>query len=204
MLQKLYVGIAGNIGTGKSTLTQMLADSWSGNAHFESVKDNPYLEDFYKDMLRWSFQLQIYFLNARFKAHKEINVATGIHIQDRTIYEDANIFAPSLFEAGNMCERDFRNYRSVYASMLEHLTPPDLIVYLKKSVPNLESQIAKRGRDYEKSIPSSYLEALNTHYNAWIESYPGKKLVIESDGLDFVKNSQDYQLIKAKIEAALS
>lgn len=201
MHKKLYVGIAGNIGTGKSTITQKLADLWSATPHFESVIDNPYLEDFYADMARWSFPLQIFFLNSRFMAHKAINLAGGVHIQDRTIYEDANIFAPALKDSGQMSQRDFDNYQSVYRSMLDHLEHPDLIVYLKKSVPKLLERIELRNRSYEKAIPPEYLLALNTHYDNWIEAYPGRKLVIDSDDLDFLHRSDDFDHLVKQIEA---
>jgi deoxyadenosine/deoxycytidine kinase len=201
---KIFVAIAGNIGTGKTTLAQMLSERFSWSAHFEAVTGNPYLADFYENMGRWSFPLQIYFLNHRFKAHQTITEETNSAIQDRSIYEDANIFARNLYETGLMEERDYRNYLDLYQVMSSFLTPPDLIIYLRKSLPKLQTQIVKRGRDFEKNIPAEYLSNLNRYYDEWMESYQlGKKLIIESDDLDFVQNPNDFQNITGQILRAL-
>lgn len=194
--QKIFIAVAGNIGTGKTTLTQMLADRLNLDAHFESVSDNPYLADFYVDMKRWSFPLQIYFMTHRVKAHQRITDGSFSAIQDRTIYEDANIFARNLFEQGLMEERDYKNYLDVYQVVTSPLQPPDLMIYLRKSLPRLKEQIRKRGRDYEQDMPVDYLANLNRYYDEWIYNYSiGKKVVIESDSLDFVSRPQDFELI---------
>ncbi|MDR3605925.1 MAG: deoxynucleoside kinase [Oligoflexia bacterium] len=196
----MFIAIAGNIGTGKTTLAQMLSDRFGWKAHFEAVAGNPYLADFYGDMNRWSFPLQIYFLNNRFRAHQAISQSTGSAIQDRSIYEDANIFARNLFEQGDMEKRDYENYLNLYQTMTEFLSPPDIVVYLRKSLSRLKEQIAKRGRDYEKSIPETYLANLNRYYDDWMNSYQfGKKLIIESDDLDFVANPTDFEKITQQI-----
>lgn len=202
--QKIFVAVAGNIGTGKTTLTQMLADHFRWQAHFESVTDNPYLSDFYVDMKRWSFPLQIYFMTHRVKSHQNITDGLSSAIQDRTIYEDANIFARNLFEQNLMEERDYRNYLEVYRVVTSTLQPPDLMIYLRKSLPKLKEQIKKRGRDYEQDMPSDYLLNLNRYYDEWIQNYDlGKKLVIESDHLDFVANPQDFDAICHKVVDSL-
>jgi deoxyadenosine/deoxycytidine kinase len=194
--QKIFVAVAGNIGTGKTTLSTMLANHFKWDAHFESVSDNPYLADFYTDMKRWSFPLQIYFMTHRVKAHQHVTDGSASAIQDRTIYEDANIFARNLFEQNLMEERDYHNYLEVYNVVTKALQPPDLMIYLRKSLPRLQEQIKKRGRDYEQDMPADYLSNLNRYYDEWIGNYTiGKKLVIESDHLDFVANSQDFDAI---------
>jgi deoxyadenosine/deoxycytidine kinase len=194
--QKIFVAVAGNIGTGKTTLSQMLADHFRWQAHFESVTDNPYLSDFYDDMKRWSFPLQIFFMTHRVNAHKNITEGKSSAIQDRTIYEDANIFARNLFEQNLMEERDYKNYLEVYKVVTSSLQPPDLMIYLRKSLPKLQEQIKKRGRDYEQDMPADYLMNLNRYYDEWIQNYDlGKKLVIESDDLDFVAQKQDFDAI---------
>lgn len=201
---KIFVAVAGNIGTGKTTLTRMLSERFSWTAHFEAVTDNPYLADFYKDMSRWSFPLQIFFLNNRFSAHQKITRETNSAIQDRSIYEDANIFARNLFEQGLMEERDYRNYLELYTVMCQFLQPPELVIYLRKSLPKLKEQIAMRGRDYEKSIPDEYLSNLNRYYDDWMLNYnEGKKLIIDSDDLNFVKNPKDFDLVAQRIVSAL-
>ena len=201
---KIFIAIAGNIGTGKTTLTNMLSRRFGWEAHFEVVADNPYLADFYKDMARWSFPLQIFFLNHRFKAHQSVSQSPNSAIQDRSIYEDANIFARNLCEQGFMEERDYKNYLELYQSMVAHLNPPDLVVYLSKSLPKLKEQISLRGRDYEKNIPDQYLSDLNRYYNDWMKNYTlGKKVVIESDDLNFLKNPEDFDMICQKIVSAL-
>jgi deoxyadenosine/deoxycytidine kinase len=198
--QKIFIAVAGNIGTGKTTLTQMLADRFKWDAHFESVSDNPYLSDFYTDMKRWSFPLQIYFMTHRVRAHKRITDGMASAIQDRTIYEDANIFARNLYEQKLMEERDYRNYLEVYHVVTSTLQAPMLMIYLKKSLPRLKEQIKKRGRDYEQDMPTDYLANLNRYYDEWIENYDhGKKLVIESDDLDFVANQEDFDSICRRV-----
>ena len=202
--QKIFIAVAGNIGTGKTTLTQMLADHFKWDAHFESVSDNPYLSDFYTDMKRWSFPLQIYFMTHRVRSHQRITDGTASAIQDRTIYEDANIFARNLYEQQLMEERDYRNYLEVYHVITSTLQPPMLMIYLRKSLPRLKEQIRKRGRDYEQDMPTEYLSNLNRYYDEWIERYTiGKKLVIDSDNLDFVANPQDFETICSKVIGSL-
>ncbi len=202
--QKIFIAIAGNIGTGKTTLTNMLSRRFGWEAHFEVVADNPYLSDFYQDMARWSFPLQIFFLNHRFRAHQRVTEGENSAIQDRSIYEDANIFARNLYEQGMMSERDYRNYLDLYESMVAFLNPPDLVLYLRKSLPKLKEQITLRGRDYEKNIPDDYLSNLNRYYDDWMSTYSlGKKLIIESDDLNFLKNPDDFELICQKIVGAL-
>lgn len=201
---KIFVAVAGNIGAGKTTLTRMLAERFGWGAYYEAVADNPYLADFYQDMNRWSFPLQIFFLNNRFSAHQKINLNSQSAILDRSIYEDANIFARSLYEQGLMEERDYRNYLSIYGVMCDFLQPPDLIIYLKKSLPNLKRQIGIRGRDYEKGISDQYLGTLSRYYDEWIEKYDlGKKLVLESDDLDFVHYAKDFDALSRQIVSAL-
>jgi deoxyadenosine/deoxycytidine kinase len=201
---KIFIAVAGNIGTGKTTLTSMLSKRFGWTPHFEAVKDNPYLADFYADMSRWSFPLQIFFLNHRFRAHQDITEGANSAIQDRSIYEDANIFARNLWEAGNMEERDYRNYLDLYNTMCEFLTPPDLVLYLRKSLPKLKERIAMRGRDFEKNIPDEYLVSLNRYYDDWMETYSmGKRLVIDSDHLDFVNNPNDFNTIAQQILSEL-
>ena len=202
--QKIFVAVAGNIGTGKTTLTQMLADHFQWQPHFESVSDNPYLTDFYEDMKRWSFPLQIYFMTHRVNSHQVITDGLSSAIQDRTIYEDANIFARNLYEQKLLEERDYHNYLKVYQVVTSALQPPDLMIYLRKSLPRLKEQIKKRGRDYEQDMPADYLLNLNQFYDEWIQNYSlGKKLVIESDDLDFVANSQDFDAICKKVVESL-
>ncbi len=202
--QKIFIAVAGNIGTGKTTLTQMLSSRFGWQPHFECVAENPYLADFYADMNRWSFPLQVFFLNKRFCAHQEVTQGTDSAIQDRSIYEDANIFARNLYEQGQMEERDYQNYLELYTTMSGYLTPPDLVIYLKKSLPRLKEQIALRGRDYEKAIPDEYLSNLTKYYDDWMVRYDlGKKLVIPSDELDFVNNPQDFEGIVDQIISTL-
>lgn len=202
--EKIFVAIAGNIGTGKTTLTQMLSERFGWSPHFEAVQDNPYLSDFYRDMSRWSFPLQIFFLTRRFQAHQNVAAGTGSAVQDRSIYEDANIFARNLYEEGKMEERDYRNYLDLYSVMCQHLTPPDLIIYLRKSLPILKERITLRGRVYEREIPDQYLLHLNRYYDDWMEKYTlGKKLVIQSDGLDFLRNEKDFDYLTRLVVGAL-
>lgn len=202
--RKAFVAVAGNIGAGKSSLTRLLAGRFGWKPYFESVADNPYLGDFYDDMKRWSFNLQVYFLSNRFRSHKAITEGRRSVILDRVIYEDAEIFARNLFEIGNMAERDYKNYVALYKVMTEYLHPPDLLIYLRAHVDTLLKQIALRGRDFEQSIQRSYLEQLNGHYEAWIRRYRlGPLLVVESDRLDFVNRKEDLERIVTMIRRKL-
>ena len=188
----MHIAIAGNIGAGKTTLTQLLAKHYKWEAQLEDVVDNPYLDDFYNQMERWSFNLQVYFLNSRFRQVLQIRKSGKDIIQDRTIYEDANIFAPNLHAMGLMTNRDFDNYSSLFNLMESLVEAPDLLIYLRSSIPNLVSQIHKRGRDYENSISIDYLSRLNERYEAWIHGYKkGRLLVIDVDDLDFGENKED-------------
>ena len=198
----MHVAIAGNIGAGKTTLTQLLAKHYKWEAQLEDVVDNPYLDDFYNQMERRSFNLQVYFLNSRFSQVLKIRESGKNIIQDRTIYEDANIFAPNLHSMGLMTNRDFKNYSSLFGLMESLVQSPDLIIYLRSSIPNLVSQIHKRGRDYENSISIDYLSRLNERYEAWIHGYDkGRLLIIDVDNLDFVENEEDLRFIISKIDA---
>ena len=204
-LAPLHLAIAGNIGAGKTTLTNLLAKTMKWEPHFEDVDDNPYLNDFYEDMQRWSFNLQIYFLNARFEQVMKIRQSGKTVIQDRTIYEDANIFAPNLHSMGLMTTRDFNNYQSLFSLMTKFISPPDLLIYLRASVPTLVNQIGKRGRDYENSILIDYLKRLNERYEAWISTYEqGKLLIIDVDDLNFADNPEDMGKIVNKINAEIN
>ena len=203
-MEKKFIAVAGNIGSGKSSLTTMLSQRFGWTPYYESVEDNPYLADFYGDMKRWSFHLQVYFLSHRFQTHKSIVEASGSVIQDRSIYEDAEIFARNLHAIGNMDARDYENYVALYKVMTGYLKPPDLMVYLRANVDTLVTQITKRGRSYEQSISRGYLEQLNSHYEQWIGHYAlGKLLVIESDHMDFVGNRSDFASIESMITNAL-
>ena len=199
----LYVAVAGNIGAGKSTLTQILADAFSWDPFFESVDDNPYLTDFYADMRRWSFNLQVYFLSSRFQHQKTIEAAGRPVVQDRSIYEDVEIFARNLHEMDLMGARDYANYVDLFEIMTGYLRPPDLLVYLKASVPTLVRHIQSRGREFEAGIRLDYLEALNTLYDDWIDRYPFPKMVVETDALDFVNEDEDRYEILSRIETRL-
>ena len=197
----MHIAIAGNIGAGKTTLTKLLAKHYKFKKQLEDVVKNPYLDDFYNQMERWSFNLQIYFLNSRFRQVKEIHEKNKNVIQDRTIYEDANIFAPNLHAMGLMTNRDFENYRSLFDLMEENVAAPDLLIYLRSSIPNLVSQIHKRGREYENSISIEYLSRLNERYEAWIHNFKkGPLLVIDIDDLDFVENKEDLKEIISLID----
>ncbi|MCH8494172.1 MAG: deoxynucleoside kinase [Balneolales bacterium] len=195
-----YIALAGNIGAGKSSLTGLLSKHFGWQAYYESVDDNPYLPDFYEDMKRWSFNLQIYFLSARFRSQKEMLGVRESFVQDRTIYEDVEIFAKNLFEMGLMSERDYKNYGALFQEMSDYLRPPDLLVYLRAKVPTLVNQIQQRGRDYESSIRIDYLERLNSLYEDWIDRYPHQKLIIETDNLDFVNDREDLGKVISHIE----
>ncbi len=199
----MHIAIAGNIGSGKTTLTKMLAKHYGWQPRFESVEYNPYLEDFYADMSRWSFNLQIYFLNKRFQDVVEIGKSKETIIQDRTIYEDARIFAPNLHEQGNMSDRDFDNYCDLFDLMMSLVKMPDLLIYLRSSIPNLVAQIQKRGREYESSIRIDYLQGLNDKYEKWISEYKGKLLIIDADHIKFEGNPADFQSITNRIDAEL-
>ena len=199
----MHVAIAGNIGSGKTTLTRMLAAKYGWKPRFESVDYNPYLADFYEDMERWSFNLQIYFLNKRFKDVVEISKSEDVIIQDRTIYEDARIFAPNLHGMGLMSTRDFENYSDLFDLMMSLVNPPDLLIYLRSSIPNLVSQIQKRGREYEKSIRINYITGRNERYENWIKDYKSRLLILDVDRLKFESNPEDFSEICDKIDAEL-
>ncbi|MCB0458842.1 MAG: deoxynucleoside kinase [Flavobacteriaceae bacterium] len=200
----MHVAIAGNIGAGKTTLTKLLAKHYKWMPHFESVEENPYLDDFYGEMERWSFNLQIYFLNSRFRQILEIRESGKNIIQDRTIYEDAHIFAPNLHAMGLMTNRDFSNYSSLFDLMENLVAPPDLLIYLRATIPTLVGQIHKRGRDYENSISIDYLSRLNERYEAWISTYTkGKLLIVDVDNLDFVDKPEDLGSVIDKIDAEI-
>lgn len=200
----MHVAIAGNIGAGKTTLTKLLAKHYKWEAHFEDVVDNPYLDDFYTQMERWSFNLQIYFLNSRFRQVLQIRESGKKIIQDRTIYEDAHIFAPNLHAMGLMTNRDYENYQSLFELMQKLVDAPDLLIYLRADISTLVAQIHKRGRDYENSISIDYLSRLNERYEAWISKYTkGKLLVIDVDNLDFVDNPEDLGSVINRIDAEI-
>ncbi|MBX2990720.1 MAG: deoxynucleoside kinase [Bacteroidetes bacterium] len=202
--RKVFIAVAGNIGAGKSSLTNLLSLRYGWKPFFESVEDNPYLSDFYADMKRWSFNLQVYFLSNRFRSHKAITEGPESVILDRVIYEDAEIFARNLYEIGNMERRDYENYVALYEVMTEYLRPPDLLIYLRANVDTLVKQISLRGRDFEQSIKKEYLEQLNKHYESWIARYKkGPLLVVESDELDFVNKQEDLERLVRMIERKL-
>lgn len=199
-----HIAIAGNIGAGKTTLTEMLSKHYKWIPNFEDVDHNPYLMDFYEDMPRWSFNLQIYFLNGRLKQLLDIQSGTETVIQDRTIYEDANIFAPNLHEMGLMSKRDFDNYYEFFTTLKSMVKPPDLMIYLNASVPTLVGNIQKRGREYEENIRLDYLKKLNEFYNRWIDQYKeGPLLVIDVDKNKFAENEEDLGKIISKIDSQL-
>lgn len=198
-----YIAIAGNIGAGKSSLTGLLAQHFGWQAFYESVDDNPYLADFYEDMLRWSFNLQIYFLSSRFRHQKDMLQKEISLIQDRTIYEDVEIFAKNLHQMSLMSDRDFNNYEALFHEMSYYLRPPDLLIYLRAQVPTLVRQIQQRGREYENSIRIDYLERLNNLYEDWIGRYPHEKLIIDTDDLDFVNDKEDLGSIFGLVEQRL-
>ena len=197
----MHIAIVGNIGAGKTTLAEILAKSYGWDPLYEAVDNNPYLEDFYNDMKRWSFNLQIYFLNSRYRQLMDIQKSGRNTVQDRTIYEDAFIFAENLHDMGLMTTRDFENYRSIFDNMTSYIKPPDLLVYLKASVPTLVNNIQRRGRDYETGIRLDYLSKLNDKYQKWIGGYKlGKLLVIDKDMIDFANNVEDRATVVQLIE----
>ena len=201
----MHIAIVGNIGSGNTSLTTLLAKHYNWDTHFEDVEHNPYLNDFYDDMQRWSFNLQIYYLNSRFNQIQEIKQSEKTVIQDRTIYEDAYIFAPNLHSMGLMTTRDFENYFSLFNLMDGFISAPDLLIYLKASVPTLVNQIQKRGREYEESIRIDYLKRLNERYDAWISTYDkGKLLVVDVDNNNFIQNEEDLGKIILNIDSEIN
>ena len=200
----MHFAIAGNIGAGKTSLTELLSEHYGWEANYEDVIDNPYLDDFYTHMERWSFNLQVYFLNSRFRQLLAAKGKDMKFVQDRTIYEDAHIFAPNLHAMGLMNHRDFTNYKSLFELMESLIEGPDLLIYLRSSIPNLVSKIHKRGREYENSISIDYLSRLNERYEAWISTYDkGNLLIIDVDELDFVENKADFNKVIEKIDAEI-
>lgn len=199
----MHIGVAGNIGSGKTTLTRMLAGHYGWTPKYEAVTYNPYLDDYYKDIPRWSFNLEVYFLAQRFKDVLEISKACGTVIQDRTIMEGVQIFVANNYEMGNLSDRDYTTYMDLFRLMMSLVKAPDLLIYLKSSIPHLVAQIQKRGRDYEKSISIEYLTGLNERYEQWIDSYEGQVLTIDADRLDFENRPEDFALITDQIDARL-
>ena len=200
---EMHIGIAGNIGSGKTTLTRMLSEHYGWTPKYAAVTYNPYLEDYYKDIKRWSFNLEVYFLQQRFKDVLEIASSDDVIIQDRTIFEGVYIFVANNKAMGNLSDRDYETYMDLFKLMMSLVKAPDLLIYLRSSVPHLVSQIQKRGREYEKSIELDYLEGLNNRYEQWISEYPGRVLTIDADGLDFQNRPEDFALITDKIDAEL-
>jgi deoxyadenosine/deoxycytidine kinase len=200
-----HIAIAGNIGCGKTTLAGKLGKHYGWQVLYESVENNPYLRDFYEDMKRWAFHLQIYFLNSRFKQINEIRQDGRTTVQDRTIYEDAYIFAANLHAGGYMNERDYQSYLDIFHSMVKFVEPPDLLIYLRADMPKLVEQIQKRGRDFEYAIRLDYLQSLNAHYEEWIAQYKsGKLLIVDVNHMDFVKTSEDFSFIVNKIDLEIN
>lgn len=199
----MHIAIAGNIGSGKTTLTKLLAARYGWTPRFEPVDNNPYLEDFYHDMNRWSFNLQVYFLNKRFKEVVEISKSTDTIIQDRTIYEDACIFAPNLHDQGYMSDRDFKNYTDLFNLMMSLVKKPQLMIYIRSSIPTLVKHIEKRGRDYEKSIRIDYFTGLQKRYDDWLSTYDGELITIDGDKINFEDSKEDFRKITDMIDASL-
>jgi deoxyadenosine/deoxycytidine kinase len=200
-----HIAICGNIGSGKTTLAEKLSKHYGWTALYEAVDKNPYLRDFYHDMPRWAFHLQIYFLNSRFQQINEIQTNKRITIQDRTIYEDAYIFASNLHKSGYISERDYQSYLDIFKSMIGFVQPPDLLIYLKADTPKLVKQIEKRGRDYEYAMSLDYLKKLNAHYESWISQYTlGKLLIIDVNNLDFVERVEDFAYIVNRVDLELN
>jgi deoxyadenosine/deoxycytidine kinase len=201
----MHLAIAGNIGSGKTTLTTLLSKHYKFEPHYENVEDNPYISDFYEDMQRWSFNMQIYFLNTRYNSLLQIQKGKKNVIQDRTIYEDANIFAPNLHSMGLMSTRDFDTYQRLFESMVQTVKAPDLLIYLRASIPSLVNNIQKRGREYEDSIRLDYLKRLNERYEAWITSYDsGKFIIIDVDDLNINENPEDLGKIIRQIDSQIN
>ncbi|MBO4427349.1 MAG: deoxynucleoside kinase [Bacteroidales bacterium] len=199
----MHIGVAGNIGSGKTTLTTMLSAHYGWKPQFESVTYNPYLEDYYKDIPRWSYNLETYFLAQRFKDLIEISHSNETIIQDRTLMEGVHIFVANNYEMGNLSERDYDTYMQLFEIMMSMVKPPELLIYLKSSIEHLVANIQKRGRDYEQGMSIEYLSGLNRHYEEWISNYKGRLLTIETDGLDFKNNPEDFAMITDKIDAEL-
>ena len=199
----MHIGVAGNIGSGKTTLTRMLAEHYGWKSQFESVTYNPYLEDYYKDIPRWSYNLETYFLAQRFKDVLEIAKSDETIIQDRTISEGVYIFVANNYEMGNLSERDYNTYMQLFELMMSTVKQPDLLIYLKSGIEHLVANIQKRGRDYEQSISIEYLDGLNRHYEDWIARYTGPLLVVETDNIDFKNNPEDFAAITDRIDAQL-
>lgn len=199
----MHIAISGNIGCGKTTLTRMLAEHYGWEPRFESVTNNPYLADFYDDMERWSFNLQIYFLNKRFKDVVEISQSDKVIIQDRTIFEDACIFAPNLHNQGKMSDRDFETYQDLFELMMSLVQKPDLMIYIRSSISTLVGQIQKRGREYEQTIRLDYLQGLERLYEKWIEGYEGKLIIIDGDNCKFGDRAEDFAKVTERIDGLL-
>ena len=199
----MHIAIAGNIGSGKTTLTKMLAKRYGWTPNFEPVDNNPYLADYYEDMSRWSFNLQIYFLNKRFRDVVEISRSNETVIQDRTIFEDARIFAPNLHDMGLMSDRDFDNYTDLFDLMISLVKLPDLLIYIRSSVPNLVGHIQKRGREYEQTIRLDYLKGLNRRYEEWIKDYKGHLMIVDGDHVNFESNPEDFLKVTSQIDDRL-
>jgi len=205
MSQLKHIAISGNIGSGKTTLAEKLSKHYGWTPLYESVEHNPYLRDFYQDMTRWAFHLQIYFLNSRFRQINEIRSNARTTVQDRTIYEDAHIFAKNLHKSGHISDRDYQSYLDIFNSMIDFVKPPDLLIYLRSDIPKLVRQIQKRGRDFEYAMRLDYLKNLNEHYETWIGNYKeGRLLIIDVNDLDFVKNVEDFSHIIGKIDFELN
>ena len=199
-----HIAIAGNIGAGKTSLSELLSKHFGWEVHYEDTGDNPYLSDFYNDMRRWSFNLQIYFLNSRYKQILRIQHGEHVVVQDRTIYEDAYIFAPNLYEMGLMSERDYENYFDLFKTMSSQVRPPDLLIYLRSNISTLVQHIQNRGREYEGNMSLDYLKKLNERYENWISNYnKGRLLIIDNDSLDFISNQEDLGTIIEKINSEL-
>ena len=199
----MHIAVAGNIGSGKTTLTKLLSKHYGWTPRFEPVDNNPYLSDFYEDMKRWSFNLQVYFLNKRFKEVVEISKSKEVIIQDRTIFEDARIFAPNLHDMGMMSDRDFDNYSDLFDLMISLVKLPDLMIYIRSSIPTLVEQIQKRGRDYEQTIRIDYLKGLSERYEAWIETYTGPLIIVDGDKIKFGGNEDDLSKVTDMIDGKL-
>ena len=199
----MHIAIAGNIGSGKTTLTRMLANHYGWVAKYEPVVNNPYLNDYYKDIKRWAFNMEVFFLKERFRHLLEIARMQETTVQDRSIYEGVYIFAPNLHAQGYMSDRDFKNYSDLFDLMMSLVGTPDLMIYIRSSIPNLISQISKRGRDFEQSIRIDYLTGLNDRYEEWIANYPGRLLIVDGDTLKFESNPEDFKAITEQIDAKL-